>query len=160
MARDGVFKGGPGKLWSTQYRNSQGETTSSFGYWVKGDSNGILYLEMAYSITDRQTKESENFDYRIDLTTTPCHFGGKRYWLICPLVKNNRPCLRRVGKLYLPPNGKYFGCRHCYNLTYKCQKEHDKTIDALRKNPVLLEARLIGGDAKAAMAALKFLSKY
>jgi hypothetical protein len=28
-----------------------------------------------------------------------------------------------VGKLYLPPSGGYFGCRHCYHLTYtSCQK--------------------------------------
>jgi len=28
-----------------------------------------------------------------------------------------------VGKLYLPGNGRFFGCRHCNNLTYTiCQK--------------------------------------
>jgi hypothetical protein len=32
-------------------------------------------------------------------------------------------CGRRVGKLYLPPGGKYFGCRHCYNLTYTSSNE-------------------------------------
>jgi hypothetical protein len=31
----------------------------------------------------------------------------------------------RVGKLYLPPDGLYFGCRHCYELTYRsCQESH------------------------------------
>jgi hypothetical protein len=35
------------------------------------------------------------------------------------------PCGRRVGKLYLPPCGRYFGCRHCYRLTYtSCQESH------------------------------------
>jgi hypothetical protein len=28
-----------------------------------------------------------------------------------------------VGCLYLPPGGKCFGCRHCYNLTYESQQE-------------------------------------
>jgi hypothetical protein len=28
-----------------------------------------------------------------------------------------------VGKLYLPPHARYFGCRHCHELTYtSCQK--------------------------------------
>jgi hypothetical protein len=30
-----------------------------------------------------------------------------------------------VGKLYLPPGGRYYGCRHCYDLTYtSCQESH------------------------------------
>jgi hypothetical protein len=28
-----------------------------------------------------------------------------------------------VGKLYLPPGGRYYGCRHCHELTYtRCQE--------------------------------------
>jgi hypothetical protein len=30
-------------------------------------------------------------------------------------------CGRRVAKLYL--GDKYFACRHCYQLAYKCQRE-------------------------------------
>jgi hypothetical protein len=26
-------------------------------------------------------------------------------------------CNRRVGKHYLPPGARYFGCRHCYDFT-------------------------------------------
>jgi hypothetical protein len=30
-----------------------------------------------------------------------------------------------VGKLYLPPDGRYFGCRRCDGLTYtNCQDSH------------------------------------
>jgi hypothetical protein len=50
-------------------------------------------------------------------------------------------------------------CHHCYNLTYKCQKERDKTIDALRRNPLLMESQLMAGDAIAAMAAMKVCSR-
>lgn len=32
-------------------------------------------------------------------------------------------CHRRVGCLYLPPGGNYFGCRHCYDLTYRSSQE-------------------------------------
>jgi hypothetical protein len=28
-----------------------------------------------------------------------------------------------VGELHLPPHGRYFGCRHCHDLTYtSCQE--------------------------------------
>ena len=32
-----------------------------------------------------------------------------------------------------------FGCRQCHNLTYKCQKEHNRKVDVLMKNPVLFD---------------------
>ena len=32
---------------------------------------------------------------------------------------------RRAGKLYLPSVARYFGCRRCYDLTYRsCQESH------------------------------------
>jgi hypothetical protein len=64
-------------------------------------------------------------DYRMLLATTRPRFGGVRWWFICPLVVGGRSCGRRVGKLYLPPDERYFGCRHCYKLTYTtCQESH------------------------------------
>jgi hypothetical protein len=59
---------------------------------------------------------------RVVTTTTP--WGSTRYWFQCPLSRNGIPCHRRVMKLYLPPGAKYFGCRHCYELTYQsCQQK-------------------------------------
>lgn len=57
----------------------------------------------------------------VGVTSTPCFFGGKRYWLVCPLIRNGLPCRQRVGVLY--GEGKYFGCRRCYDLVYKSQQE-------------------------------------
>jgi hypothetical protein len=78
-----------------------------------------------YSWVWTATKEEESASYRVGLTTTRPRFGGLRWWFVCPLVKNDVPCGRRVGKLYLPPGGRYFGCRTCYDLTYtSCQESH------------------------------------
>ena len=33
------------------------------------------------------------------------------------------PCGRRVGTLFLSSGGKYFGCRHCYDLSYESRNE-------------------------------------
>jgi hypothetical protein len=74
---------------------------------------------------------------------------------------SGQACNRRVGKLYFPPGGRYFGCRHCYCLTYRTVQEHDKRVDALRKNPTALNAiladpapHLLSGRAVLAMKAL------
>jgi len=44
-----------------------------------------------------------------------------RWWFICPLIVNGRPCRRRVAKLY--GNGRYFGCRTCKGLVYRSSQE-------------------------------------
>ncbi|MHB1423319.1 MAG: hypothetical protein ACYC3I_09020 [Gemmataceae bacterium] len=53
-------------------------------------------------------------------------------------VTMQRRC--RVGKLYLPPDSRYFGCRHCHKLTNRSAQEHAKRVDALRHNPAALLA--------------------
>jgi len=96
--------------------------TGSIGYRVVGGESpdGI---QLNYTITGRHTGKKADYDYFIRLQTTPLPWGGVRYWFTCPLVINNRSCRRRVGVLYLPPGGRYFGCRYCYNLTYRsCQE--------------------------------------
>ncbi len=82
-----------------------------------------LYAKVNYTITDRNTGEKTDYDYKISLTTTPCNYGGVRYWFICPLSRNGVYCGRRTGTLYLASGGNYFGCRHCYNLSYEIRNE-------------------------------------
>lgn len=74
------------------------------------------HIRLWYTHTDRYTGEKESLDYKIMLTSTPCYFGGYRFWFVCPWYRNGVYCGRRVGTLYL--GGKYFACRHCYDLTY------------------------------------------
>ena len=78
------------------------------------------YARLNYTHTDSWSGEKSEMDYQVRLVTTPCRFGGKRYWFICPLVRNGISCNRRVGVLF---GGKYFGCRHCYDLAYNAQFE-------------------------------------
>jgi hypothetical protein len=52
------------------------------------------------------------------LTWTACNFGGERPWFICP----GAGCGRRVAVLYGP--GRYFLCRHCYDLVYESHREN------------------------------------
>lgn len=95
-----------------------GMKLGSIGIAVKATEDGG-YVRFLYKQTD-EYGSAEKFDYIADLTTTPCYYGRQRYWFNCPLRTSHRYCGKRVGKLYLV--GKYFGCRHCYDLTYKSRQ--------------------------------------
>lgn len=100
-----------------------GEQTSAIGYTfeVNGEFNATLRLQY----TTGRDEKKRSIDYPIRLQTTRPNYGGKRWWFHCPLIKNGRSCNRRVGRLYLPSGGLYFGCSHCYDLTYtSCQESH------------------------------------
>lgn len=98
-------------------------TESSVGILVSTFSEDT-YLKINYTQTDRDSGEKKDFDYKIPLVTSSCHFGGDRYWFICPWYKNGQYCGRRVGVLY--KSGDYFACRHCYDLTYESRNEYKK----------------------------------
>jgi hypothetical protein len=63
---------------------------------------------------------------------------GERPWFICPDVR----CGRRVAVLYGP--GRYFLCRHCYDLVYESQRENEMHR-ALRRAQTIRER--LGGSA-------------
>ena len=73
------------------------------------------YMILKYTETDRAGLK-QDFDYRVNLDITPCHFGGIRYWFKCP------GCNRRVAILY---SGGIYACRRCKNLCYHSQKENN-----------------------------------
>lgn len=113
LNKHGYFRSSWGAGTITWSRN--GETTGSISIQSYAQQ-GNPYIKLIYTQTDRSTGEKKDFDYKIPLTTTPCYFGGKRFWFICPWYANGVYCGRRVGVLY--KSGDYFACRHCYRLTY------------------------------------------
>ncbi len=133
MIRAGVFKKGPLYTWTCRWTNQVGEETGTLGYRLTSTTDGEMALRLTYAITDRLSGEKKELNYPVELTTTCPHFGGRRFWLRCPIVKDGTPCHRRVGKLYLPPGARNFGCRICYDLTYESCQEHNGRIDALRR---------------------------
>lgn len=59
------------------------------------------------------SSEIEMAGTRLELTTTPVHFGGTRYWFKCPL------CSKRVGTVLVHPISAQTGCRACLGLEYR-----------------------------------------
>jgi hypothetical protein len=76
--------------------------------------------------------EWEEIQEPVPLSWTACNFGGERPWFICP----GAGCGRRVAVLYGP--GRYFLCRHCYDLVYESQQE-DGMNRALRRAQAIRE---------------------
>ena len=143
LVRDGLLVRGYG-AGSMRWTNTRtGEETASIGFILETLVEDGLTMHLYYTRTGRNG-DKENFNYPIILQTTRPNYGGRRWWFTCPLVVNGWPCRRRVAKLYLPPGGKYFGCRHCYNLTYKSCQESDKRINFFWKNPAAMKAAMEG----------------
>ena len=99
-----------------EWKNCYGKKTDSIGINVS-TTDGNNYARFHYTTTIRHSGEKIDYDYKVGLTTTPCYFGGVRYWFLCP------SCSKRVGTLYLAPGGGCFKCRHCNNLTYESRNE-------------------------------------
>jgi hypothetical protein len=138
LARDGAFT--PWHTGTVRWLRGDQER-AAIGYTVHPRGDGLALL-LSYRRTPACGTGGEDVELPVRLETTPLHFGGARWWALCPLSVNGVGCGRRVGKVYLPPGGRYFGCRVCYKLTYRSAQEHDKRVDALRRNPEALLATL------------------
>jgi hypothetical protein len=104
-----------------------GEQIASIGYEASLVNPEAGWVRLYYSANG--TPE----DYRVRLVTSPCHYGGRRWWWICPRSG------RRVAKLHLPPGGRVFAARQVYRLAYRSQRttaldrSHDRQRRLYRK---------------------------
>ena len=107
-----------------------GETVHDASIGVEATPHGIA---LRYTVTGYDGNRTE-LDYTVVVVWTRCHFGGRRPYFICPGVVNEVSCMRLVAKLYKPPAGQYFLCRHCHNLTYYgCNESGDVHFTARRR---------------------------
>jgi hypothetical protein len=76
---------------------------------LRQDGTGSLFL--------RCVGPAQQFCHWVSLCSTVPHYGGRRWWFICPVKKI------RIAKLYLPPGATRFASRQAYSLTYRsCQR--------------------------------------
>jgi hypothetical protein len=95
---------------------SSGRQVATIGYEAHmGQESG--WARLHYTTTDHWSGEKTHHDYRVELTTTPQPFGGRRWWFQCPRTGD------LVSKLYLPPGGRVFASRRFYRLAYRSQRE-------------------------------------
>jgi hypothetical protein len=106
----------PGHSFSLRWSRA-GRETGSIGGVVSGDSQPEQ-ITLLYRHRRGPGGEWEDVRECVPLSWTECNFGGERPWFICPGVG----CGRRVAVLYGP--GRYFLCRHCYDLVYESQRDN------------------------------------
>ncbi len=88
--------------------------------WIQvnmSEDTGIVRVYFTQTSRDGEKKE---LDYRIQIVSTPCNYGGKRWWLVCPLKWN------KCTILYLQNNG-WFGSRKTLNLCYDDQRQSKRS---------------------------------
>lgn len=130
--REGLLKSGTVFSWRW---SRHGREVASIGALVYED-------KLVLSYRSKSGSEWEDVKEPVPLKWTPCNFGGEQPWFLCPGVVNGVRCGRRVAILYGP--GRYFLCRHCYDLTY--QSRRDNKMDRALHKAQEIRKRL-GGSA-------------
>ena len=133
LHRDGLLK--LGGSFSLRWSRGDRETGSIRGI-LEGDRPDRIIL--LYRHRSGLGGEWEDVEEPVSLEWTPCNFGGERPWFVCPGVA----CGRRVAVLYGP--GKYFLCRHCYDLRHESQREDEKDRASRRARKI---RQRLGGSA-------------
>jgi hypothetical protein len=141
-SREGLIIPGAFRSGTCEWRNATtGKVSASLRYRIDMSDLRAAHAGLQYTLTET----GERLDYRVELVSTRPHYGGLRCWFLCPVAGG--ACRRRVRKLYLPPGGKYFACRHCCCLSYTSQRE-DGMNRALSKAQAIRER--LGGSASMA----------
>ena len=112
--------------WVWKYEGHE-EALATIGYEANLQDPDAAWLRLHYKVN------GEPVDYRVRLVTSTPHYGGLRWWFVCPLVRQDGRPGRRVAKICLPPGGKYFGSREAYGLTYTSCQESGKFNGLFRR---------------------------
>ena len=107
LQREGFLE--PGRNFSWQWKSGN-KTMANINLHTEINKIALSYKQRS----NRGDWKDER--YPVWLDWTPCNYGGKRAWFLCP----GKGCGRRVAILY---GGAIFACRHCHKLAYPCQRE-------------------------------------
>lgn len=100
--RDGLLADG---YFGWQWTDAEtGEVLSSIGVDVSWGVITLIY-----------TANGQAYRNAVNITRTPCTFGGERVWFSCPR------CRQRCAKLFL--RWGHFRCRSCNQIAYQSQSE-------------------------------------
>ncbi|MDQ7009664.1 MAG: hypothetical protein Q9M94_05225 [Candidatus Gracilibacteria bacterium] len=100
------------------YWKRNGEDNGNIGIEInKGKTSGFIRVTFTQTSPDG---EKEKLDYKINLVSTSCNYGGIRWWFECPCKGN------RCSILYKQNNG-IFASRKTLDLCYSEQKESKRS---------------------------------
>lgn len=107
--------------------NRGGEPSGNISYEAIMSEPGQERLILKYTRGSGSDKESVRQEVR--LVWTQPHYGGKRWWMVCPYAGT------RCTKLFLPGQGDRFASRKAWKVQYKSQRVtwHDAPFERLNR---------------------------
>jgi hypothetical protein len=119
FARDGETRAG------ALHWTRNGKPCGSIAYTAIMAEPGAERLELSYVRGSEAKPESVRQTIRLCYTVP--NYGGRRWWMRCPVL------MIRAGKLYLPSRGDRFASRQAWQLSYQSQREAaaDRPLDQL-----------------------------
>ena len=107
--------------------------------WADDSSIRLLVYQrsvvLCYAYRFDDGEEWQQVREEVAIACTPCHFGGRRAWFLCPGCGHKR----RI--LYLA--GVRFRCRWCHRLVYHSQREDIEEREARKIRKI---RRRLSGD--------------
>jgi hypothetical protein len=111
LLRKGIIEQGEHRFGSLKWTDTAtGEEIASIRFEISLVDPHDAWARLFYSANGLSQ------DYRIRIASSPCNYGGLRWWWRCPRSG------RRVSKLYLPPGASIFASRKLYRLAYRSQR--------------------------------------
>jgi len=157
LRRCGVFASAFGSEWTYQW---SGGSTRNINCTVAELPGKAMGLRLRYQRSDVGYPSSMRFVVQtVPVISSVCPFGGRRFWLQCPLMHSDVRCTRRVTRLFLAPCADLFACRMCYDLRYTTTQIHDKRVDHLARDLTLLRLALEGPDVRLGLLGVAALRK-
>lgn len=133
MLRTGLAR--PGKSVSGTLRwTCRGEPSGNINYACDMRDPDNAVMELRFNVTRRSTGERKDYVQHVPLTYTQPHFGGRRWWMRCPITGE------RVAKLYVPDEGDLFASRKAWRIGYRSQRVTDR--DAIFERLFRIQRRL------------------
>lgn len=106
---------------SIYWTNGMGEKKSDVGVVVDLRAGDDKKFKISYRIKHDGIDDWKYVEQEFRITTTKCNYGGVRCWFECSLINRGEYCGRRSANIYMAPCYNFFGCRHCFNLTYEAR---------------------------------------
>jgi hypothetical protein len=129
LARRGLIS--PGSATGPQsirWVNSNGQEIASG--WIsadmRGDLEGLLDIEIG------------EIEQRITLVTLPRHYGGRKWFFLCPVMN------RRASVLWLPPGARHFASRDAWPGQVAYRSQFMTAVDRAYLGMERIKRRLIG----------------
>jgi hypothetical protein len=106
--------------------NGQEIASGSISADMTGDTEGWLHIQI------------DKFDQRVTLSASPCHYGGRKWFFLCPVMN------RRASVLWLARGAQHFASRQAWPGQVAYRSQFMTAMDRAYLGMERIKRRLIG----------------